>query len=248
MLHELFRARGWSGPVVIGGTGGSGTRLVARLLREMGIALGTHVNEAEDAIEFGWLYDVYVNDYLERGTVALERLEADLLRAITRHIDPARHPKWGWKNPRSIYLFPVFERLIPGLTFVHVIRHGLDMATSDNQNQLARHGRAALGRRYDRLPRVVRSALLWKRINQAAAAQGQRMPGRYFLLRYEDVCADPHSSLVPLARALGLAEPAENWHTPIVPAESRWQNLEPRTIAELRKRIGDGLSQFGYAC
>src|SRR5688572_2949935 len=193
MLAEQFRARGWSAPVVIGGTGGSGTRVVAQLVRGLGVALGANLNEAGDAIEFGWLYDRHVNRYLE-NQIDQEAFEADLARAITSHLDPAAHARWGWKNPRSIYLLPLFDELIPGLTFVHVIRNGLDMALSPNQNQLERHGRAALGVHADALAPEVRSALLWQKVNTAAAAHGKRMPGRYFRLRYEDVCADPQAS------------------------------------------------------
>jgi hypothetical protein len=68
MPGDSFQGR-WSAPVVIGGTGGSGTRLIARLLREMGVALGERVNESEDALAFIPVYDRYVNPYLETGAV-----------------------------------------------------------------------------------------------------------------------------------------------------------------------------------
>lgn len=246
MLAERFRARGWSAPVVIGGTGGSGTRVVAHLVRSLGVALGANLNEAGDAIEFGWLYDKYVNPYLTNRKVEVDELETDLWRAITTHLDPAAHARWGWKNPRSIYLLPLFDELIPGLTFVHVIRNGLDMALSPNQNQLERHGRAALGAHADAFAPEVRSALLWQKVNTAAAAHGKRMPGRYFLMRYEDVCADPSATLAPLARALGLKEGISS--PEINQGQPRWKSLEPRRLEELRARIGGTLREFGYPC
>jgi hypothetical protein len=121
------------------------------------------------------------------------------------------------------------------------------MALSKNQNQLERHGRAALGAECDELPREVRSALLWQRVNRAAAAHGERMPGRYFRLRYEDVCADPKAALQPLARTLGLnmnVSPTEE----IVQGKPRWKSLEPRVLDELRAKIGGTLQGFGYQC
>lgn len=238
----------WAAPVVIGGTGGSGTRLVARLLREMGVALGDHVNESEDALAFVPLYDRYVNAYLETGVTDRARFEADLLQAMRNHLDPAGLSAWGWKNPRSIYLLPLLDELIPGLRFVHVVRHGLDMATSANQNQLRLHGRAVLGAACERLPHPVQSALLWKHVNESAANYGGRMPGRYFLLRYEDVCAAPERSLAPLVALLGLAMPAGGWKEPVAPPPSRRDALDPAIVDTIRTRIGDALERFGYAC
>jgi hypothetical protein len=248
MLRNAFDSDQWSAPIVIGGTGGSGTRLIARLLREMGVDLGTRVNGAEDALSFVPLYDKYVNAYLESGAVDTARLETDLLAAIHSHVDPAGKPAWGWKNPRSIFLLPVLDNLIPGFRFVHVVRHGLDMATSANQNQVLLHSRAALGSEHDSLPVEARSALLWMRINGAAADYGQRMPGRYFLLRYEDVCANPQGSLAPLAAAFGLVIPSGGWREPVAPVAPRWVSLDPVKLADLRARIGDALARFGYPC
>ena len=247
MLRDPFTHH-WSAPVVIGGTGGSGTRLIARLLREMGVELGVHVNAAEDALPFVPVCDKYINTYLKNGAVDVPRFEADLLAAIRDHLNPAGKKVWGWKNPRSIYLLPVLDGLIPGLRFVHVIRHGLDMAASANQNQLEQHGRAALGKEYDGLSLAVRSALLWKKVNEAAANYGRSMPGRYFLLRYEDVCADPARTMAPVAASLGLSIPTGGWREPVVPTAHRWAGLDPATLGELKSRVRDALERFGYPC
>jgi hypothetical protein len=163
-------------------------------------------------------------------------------------VDPAGLRAWGWKNPRSIYLLPLLDELIPGLRFVHVIRHGLDMAMSGNQNQLSLHGRAVLGAAHDELSPQTRSALLWKRVNEVAADYGRTMPGRYFRLRYEDVCAEPDRHLAPLAAALGLALPVGGWKEKVAPVAHRWAGLDPATLREVRSRIGDALERFGYPC
>lgn len=247
MISEIHN-HVWTAPIVIGGTGGSGTRLVARLLRETGADLGTHVNPAEDALSFVALYDKYINAYLEKGAVKDSEFEAQLLRAICSHLDPAGKPAWGWKNPRSIYLLPLLDTLIPDLKFVHVIRHGLDMATSANQNQLEMYGDLVLGAECAGLDAGTRSAMLWKRVNETAADYGRGMSGRYFLLRYEDVCIDPSRSLAPLAAACGLRLPADGWKEPVTPVAHRWKALAPATLTALRSRIGDALERFGYPC
>ncbi len=190
-------------PIVVGGTGGSGTRLVVRLLREMGVQMGAYVNASEDALAFVRLYDRYVNPYRAAGTVNVRQFRMDMYRALHRHTREINTgAAWGWKNPRSIYLLPLLDRLIPGLRFIHVIRHGLDISMSENQNQLIKHGRAMLGESCTELPRPLASALLWKGVNETAADYGRKMAGRYFLLRYEDLCAWPTPTMQSVAAVL----------------------------------------------
>ena len=43
-------------PIAVGGVGGSGTRLVARLLRDLGFFLGADLNESEDTLWFTHLF------------------------------------------------------------------------------------------------------------------------------------------------------------------------------------------------
>ena len=53
-----------TGPAVIGATGGSGTRVVARILRDAGLFTGTELNESEDAWKLGDYSDRWINGYL----------------------------------------------------------------------------------------------------------------------------------------------------------------------------------------
>ena len=51
-------------PVVIGATGGSGTRVVARIAKLAGYNLGTNLNSAEDALEFYSFHDKWINPFV----------------------------------------------------------------------------------------------------------------------------------------------------------------------------------------
>jgi sulfotransferase family protein len=186
-------------PVVIGAMGGSGTRVIARLVEGAGVFIGTNRNRAEDAREFVEFYDRWINRYLGREVLPLSQAEqAAMARefqdCVARHCAtiPAPDLDWGWKEPRSIYLVPFFRKRFPSLKFIHVIRDGRDMALSKNQNQLRKHGEAVLDPASDSLPALVRSAILWSRINRAAADYGESVLGdRYLRVRFEDVCQDP---------------------------------------------------------
>ena len=95
---------------------------------------------------------------------------------------------WGWKEPRSVYLLPFLAAELPGLRFLHVVRDGRDMAFSENQVQLRKHGDAVLGASDE--PEALRSIALWREVNLRAADFGERELGdRYLRIRFEDLCA-----------------------------------------------------------
>ena len=53
---------------------------------------------------------------------------------------PRTAGRWGWKEPNTqLFLDPLIDA-IDGLRYVHVTRHGLDMAFSSNVNQLRNFG------------------------------------------------------------------------------------------------------------
>ena len=107
------------GPVVVGATGGSGTRVVARILRDQGLFIGSELNESEDAWKLGDYSDRWINLYLSHhgDPLPLEVRSAmaqDLRLVLEEHCAClAEGRPWGWKEPRSIYLLPFFHAQLP---------------------------------------------------------------------------------------------------------------------------------------
>ena len=181
--------------VAVGGLGGSGTRLIALLMGEAGIDMGTDLNYACDDLtwsllfshietvrrtpkQFEYLCNLYRrirtretltdddNLFLEslgerRFTKKkkilfhekflqdrLEHLYTPLLDGDKQNISTALYEsmhhhsigKWGWKSPQTQLYIEKFMKNYPQLKYVHVLRHGIDMAFSDNKNQLAYFG------------------------------------------------------------------------------------------------------------
>ena len=133
------------GPNVIGATGGSGTRVVARIVRRGGLFIGTNLNVSEDALDFGDYSDRWINVFLahrpvDRASTLRAEMTHDLETTVERHLLPldAISRPWGWKEPRSVFLLPFFASYFSGLKFLHVVRDGRDMAYSANQNQIGR--------------------------------------------------------------------------------------------------------------
>jgi hypothetical protein len=246
-------------PVVIGGTGGSGTRVVARIVRHAGFFIGRNLNDYEDAMEFVETNDRWINRYSLRDIAPLSQEEEswflrDYTASVKRHRSPmpADHLAWGWKEPRSIYVLTYLHQHWPELKFIHVIRDGRDMACSSNQNQLRKHGAAVLRHELQGLAPAVGSASLWARINVNAGSYGEtQMDSRYLRVKYESLCEAPESSISEILRFLGAedARPTEQMLAEVSPPATigRWRVLaDSTTLASIRSVAGDALERFGY--
>ena len=234
------------GAGVIGATGGSGTRVLARLVLRGGMFIGSDRNRSEDALDFAAFSDRWVDEL-----VAGRRPQAmtDELRAlVVRQWAGAGDGPWGWKEPRSVYLLSFLDDELPGLRFLHVVRDGRDMAYSANQVQLRKHGAAVLGDGGEPSPQ--RSIALWSEVNLRAADYGERALGpRYLRIRFEDLCADPGGVTAEVLRFFGLAGDAERIARKEVsppPSLGRWRDQDAGAVAELEAVAGEALRRFGY--
>jgi len=251
--------------MIIGATGGSGTRAVARVVQQAGLWIGNHLNESMDAVEFGSYFDRWINAFLQatdhwkKPLPAEQRVAmvADLQPLLYRHLEGLLSSggvvawlAWGWKAPRSMYLLPFWDDLFPSLRFLHVVRDGHDMAFSSNQNQLLKHGDAMLGPATAGQPQPLRSIALWSQANTMVARYGTRRLGdRYMRIRFEDLCTKPVNTVVKILVFFGLppgmAERAAALITP-PPTLGRWRMADARLQHALHQLAAPALLRFGY--
>ena len=246
---------------MIGATGGSGTRVLARIVRVGGMYIGLNLNRYEDALEFSYYSDRWINEYLvsrreERQDALADEMAGDLRSVVADHCAglPAEAVRWGWKEPRSIYLVPFLRSQLPTLRFLHFVRDGRDMAFSENQKQLRKHGSAALdGLLVRQLPepseQPFRSIALWSWINQAVADFGERELGSdYLRVRFEDLCAEPRTTVERIYAFFGLEGDVDAAAAEVKPPKTmgRWRKRPREILARLEREAGPALRRFGY--
>jgi hypothetical protein len=98
----------------------------------------------------GFLNRLAAEDRLQHPKEWLKRrVDSIHLKFSGQQGDSTGDDRWGWKEPNSHFFVPYLKSRIPELRYIHVVRHGLDMAFSKNQNQLAFWGERLLGRPVD---------------------------------------------------------------------------------------------------
>lgn len=271
-------------PVVIGGLGGSGTRLVVSLLRDMGVSFGGEMNESLDNLWFSLLFvrrsillksDEELNklawlfaNSMRHGAKVSTDLRSMLVEACNSHRDPVlsaadleearssllaaptvdrRHEHWGWKQPNTHILLPVLDQLFPQMKFVYVVRNGLDMAFSENQNQLKYFwGDLLLDGDISSTP--ANALRYWVASHKRMQGFRERMGDRLYFLSFDRLCAQPRVELEALREFLGvqvskerLSTLAEEIRSPATTGRFRQHDLRQFDAADV-----DFVRQLGF--
>jgi hypothetical protein len=256
-------------PIVVGGVGGSGTRVIAQLLQSLNFDMGSDLNESLDDLSFTALFkrpslwpinqhlsqlkealDVYLASRGHKSTswtsqahqtarvVELlkstrqkdEWIETGNLSDREQFLATASQPKplWGWKEPNAHLPLPFLLAALPNMKYIHVTRHGLDMAYSSNQTQLKIWGSQLLGRAMD-----TRSAddsfAYWCAVHERVLTLQELANQQILILPFEGLFTDADSTLNNLCRFLGLANT-------LATARENLSALDaPKTIGRHRK-------------
>lgn len=266
IIDKFFSRHDRAAPLLIGATGGSGTRALHGALGEAGLFVGTRLNHAGDAMDFEPFLDEIINPIL-RETRSLD-YALDQLSARTRTVAesgfkaalktyaaelPRKAGHWGWKNPRSMFVLPIIAAACPGMSFLHLVRDGRDMALSDNQNQPNKHYEALFGEAYEGAAPEC-AIRLWAAANSQVADWGERELGnRYMRIRFEDLCAAP-GAVLSNALIKGGIEPALARHVgagadAVIRTPSsvgRWHSLPDEDARTLSEKAANALERFGY--
>lgn len=96
---------------------------------------------------------------------------------------------WGWKDPRTTLLFPLWKRIYPNLQTIGVIRNPQDVCISLYYRERHRYEAKTKQRRNDlafEFP-LSRNFELWKLYTQRVIEIAQEYPTSSIVLRYEEL-------------------------------------------------------------
>lgn len=115
-------------PVVVVGSGGSGTRLFADLLRALGVFMGSEINRTSDSVE--WVLALYplAIQALQpepQGEAAVGQLRSTACAVVSAAPQSAAM-HWGWKLPETTLCLAWVLQAFPRARVLHVVRNPLD--------------------------------------------------------------------------------------------------------------------------
>ena len=238
------------GPNVIGGSNGSGTRLLARIVRHGGMFIGTNLHpkseDSKDFLRFGkrWTPEYKAAQTTPLSVTVLPEMVQDFEQFMKIHTAPlhSQPQPWGWKAPRAVVLLPFLHAQLPTLKFLHLVRDGRDMAFAYethpkwNVQDTETYPRKAI--------------TLWRNVNLAAADYGEQQLGRRYLrVRFEDVCLNPEPHIAAILAFFDLTgDPKAIARLEVHPPESigRWRQRDELMRTDLERIGREALERFGY--
>lgn len=197
-------------PILIGGVGGSGTRVITQVLQKANIFMGSELNTSLDNMNFAPQFPIMRN-LIQQGQAINETERESIINqlihtttaSLLAQMGTQNYSAWGWKIPANFIVLAYVAKIYPQMKYIHVIRHGLDMAFSPNKNQLNNWGNY-FG--VDMQQSTAKAALdYWIKANQFAVETGEKLLGKNFLLlNFDDLCRDPKPILQTLQQFLQI--------------------------------------------
>ena len=214
-------------PIVIGGVGGSGTRLFAKIMYLLDIYMGDCVNDTEDNLLFTFLFkhkeilnynqkkiDILLKifekgmfhkynlnlkekniikkiyethtkqNYLYNKKKVYEYLQNDMINNTKKF---NKNLKWGWKEPNTHVILEKLINHYPNIKYIHIMRNGLDMAFSKNQNQL---------KFWTNLKPTPKNSLhYWVKVHKKLFKLQKKYPLNILFIDYDDFCLKPENNI-----------------------------------------------------
>jgi hypothetical protein len=246
-------------PLVIGGLGGSGTRVFTRVVQLGGTFMGTGLPESEDVVALEDFADRWTVPYAKARVTGhalpeIELMSQEFQDCMRRHREPIAETnrRWGWKKPQNIHLLPFLIDHFPRLQFVHVVRDGRDLAFGGRSRPDITSAYVDPGMKNE--PESIRMLAFWAAANRLAMEVAEeRLEGRYLVLRFEDLCHQPEPTVERLLEFSG-ADPSDRdlveraaQEVELSESLGRWREADTVDVDRAVAAGAETMREFGYA-
>jgi len=111
-----------------------------------------------------------------------------------------KHDFWGWKVGFAFLFIETLSKYFPDLKYIHVIRHGLDMAFSRKVKQLYMYGKyynVEFPGNNELLPKA--QLQYWINANSDTINKGTKLLGNnFYVLNYDNLCSNSNKEITSL--------------------------------------------------
>ena len=252
-------------PVLITGRGGSGTRLLSKLLQQSSLFLGNRLNHQGDSLEWVKINrrmmfeDIKLinNRCNDQWLTELRTLAAEI---TTNHAADG-YSRWGIKLPEMLFMLPEFFAAFPQTKLIHLIRHPVGIScrrthiTSRLDNPV---GHWVLPQAYEylgldtevgSLGDVLNNAISWKYQLDIITAFTENNLSRhqFHVVKFEDMIKTPQAVLDEIGVFLG--HPTKFvLDSGIDPNRAHQaEEVDAKVINEIWSICGATASQYGYS-
>ena len=160
------------------------------------------------------------------------------------------HTGWGWKAPQSYIFLSTLANSFAEPKYIHVMRHGLDMACSSNQRDLFNWGWRYGISFESSLASIRRNSLkYWCCANEEVFDIGKRMGEEAFLpLKFEEVVTNPGDAYTRVAEFLGIPWTTESLQSfkQYVQAPSSLNRYQQEDLSIFDEEDLERVQKFGY--
>lgn len=262
-LSSQFSAA--SPPIVVINTAHSGSRLLASVLIDAGVYMGTNLNGSLDCLELLPLVEHAVLSSRTGVPTGGELDDPESRRLagthIGRHLDAiGKADRWGWKLCETLLIVPLILAYFPQAIIVHLIRDGRDVALSPfvapkapfwrkvyfgSSDITSWHGFPMTQRAY-RAHGMLFNAHRWRYHVDLAKVFSKALGPQYIEVKYEDLVLDYGATRNRLFSRLNLPNTGANRPTLSASSIGKWRRLPPRDLDSLSAIMEPTLADLGY--
>jgi hypothetical protein len=242
-------------PIIVGGLGGSGTRVIAQILERLGYFMGGDLNYAHDNMQLLQRFPIMrkatqgvgpVTTQARPSTIVLEQL-GEFADAMKNSYSELKAPRagWGFKVPGTHLYLASLAEVFPRALYVHVVRHGIDMVFSSNQSQVQNWGHH-YGIDLGSLVPEKASLAFWIAANRHAVAESRRLGLRFHLLNFDKLCLQPDETIAEFLEFLRRPQEEARSLLPLIRIPESLGRRAGRDLSFVGERDWAALCDFGF--